>query len=243
MARNLRDYVVVHQQLVPDAGAAYLEVAGGVAAYTGLGSPLTTVKGVDAHLMAHDLDEIESFFDRHATATVTLELAPWVQQDSANLLGERGYAAAGNEDVVAITTPAGPSGEAPRRAEAVPLEAWPELMRCSYELSHESPSELLASAAHLPHAQLYGLRQNGRWIACAQSVSYGDVVIFGNDGTHPDARGRGAQTALIEDRLKVLPVGTIAVAEVAPGSGSERNYLRCGFRIAYTRTHYIRTLR
>jgi hypothetical protein len=34
----------------------------------------------------------------------------------------------------------------------------------------------------------------------------------------------------------------MAVAEVEPGSTSERNYLRCGFTIAYTRTHYSRAL-
>ena len=240
MARNLLDYVVLQQQLISDLGAAYLEVAGGVAAYTGLGSPLTTVKGIEAHPSADDLDEIESFFDRHDMAVVRLELAPWVHENTKGLLRERGYAPDGSEDVVALAIRAGRPTEAPPRAEAVPVEAWPELMRCSYELSEESPTELLASAAHLPDAQLWGLRQNGRWIACAQSVPYGNVVIFGNDGTHPEARGTGAQTALIEDRLRVLPVGTIATAEVAPGSGSERNYLRCGFRIAYTRTHYVR---
>ena len=39
MARNLQDYAAVLQQLIPDVRAAYLEVGGGVAAYTGLGSP------------------------------------------------------------------------------------------------------------------------------------------------------------------------------------------------------------
>jgi hypothetical protein len=68
------------------------------------------------------------------------------------------------------------------------------------------------------------------------------VVIFGNDGTRPEARGRGAQRALIDTRLGALPAGCVAVAEVEPGSGSEHKYLRCGFDIAYTRTHYVRSL-
>ena len=81
------------------------------------------------------------------------------------------------------------------------------------------------------------------WIACAQVVrTGGDVVVFGNDGTGPGARGRGAQQALIIERLRALPAGTTAVAEVEPGGTSERNYLRCGFTIAYTRTHHARVL-
>jgi hypothetical protein len=45
------------------------------------------------------------------------------------------------------------------------------------------------------------------------------VVIFGNDGTLPEARRQGAQTALIGERLAALPAGKIVMAEVAPGSG------------------------
>ena len=81
--------------------------------------------------------------------------------------------------------------------------------------------------------------ENDRWIACAQSVTYDDVVIFANDATVPEARARGAQKALIEERLEAVPAGMIVTAEVAPGSGSERNYLRCGFRIAYARAHWV----
>ena len=117
-------------------------------------------------------------------------------------------------------------------------------MRRTSELPDESPTkELVIAAAHLPNAVLYGLRENDRWIACAQSVTYDDVAIFGCDGTMPEARRRGAQTTLIEDRLAALPAGKIVMAEVAPGSGSERNYLRCGFQIAYARTHFARAVR
>jgi hypothetical protein len=35
------------------------------------------------------------------------------------------------------------------------------------------------------------VREADRWIACAQLVTYDDVVIFGNDGTVPEARRRG----------------------------------------------------
>lgn len=240
VARNLQDYVAAHRQVDPQVGAECITVAGGVAAFTGLGSPLTTVKGAAAHLAPRDLDEIESFFLDHEATTVTIEMAPWLSAESKQTLCRRGYRQGGEENVMATTSGTPRSGNAPR-AEAIPAHAWPELMRRGFELPDASPtSVLVTAAAHLPNAQLYGIRDNDRWIACAQSIIYDDVVIFANDVTVPEARGKGAQTALIEARLKAVPTGMFAIAEVAPGSGSERNYLRCGFQVAYARTHYVR---
>jgi hypothetical protein len=239
MARNLQDYVAAHRQVVPQAGAEYIEVGGGVAAFTGTDSPLTTVKAAGPRISPSDLDDIESFFCRHKTLNVTIELAPWLSDESERTLLDRGYRAVGEEDVVVVTTAGAPHPTAPWRVEAVPLDAWPEVMRRCFELADDSPAtDLVTAAARLPNSRLFGIREDDLWIACAQSISYGDVVIFGNDGTHPDDRNRGAQTALINERLEPIPAGTTAAAEVAPGSGSERNYLRCGFQIAYTRTQY-----
>jgi hypothetical protein len=239
VAGNLQDLVAAYRVVAPGAGAACIEVAGGVAGYTGIGSPLTTVKGTTSHLSPRDLDAIESFFeDRHATATI--ETAPWLSEESAHALRDRGYGVVGREDVVATISGAGLPAPV-LRVEAVPSHAWAEIQRRGSEWPEDGPVEdLVIAASRLPRAQLYGVSDKGRWIACAQSVSYMGVVIFGNDATLPDARRRGAQTALIQERLRALPAGTIAMAEVAPASGSERNYLRCGFRIAYTRLHYAR---
>ena len=47
---------------------------------------------------------------------------------------------------------------------------------------------------------------------------------------------------LIRARLDLVRRGVVAVAEVNPGAGSERNYLRSGFQIAYQRRHYTKPL-
>jgi hypothetical protein len=242
MARNLRDYVATFRQVEPGVEAECITVADGVAAFTGVGSPLTTVKGVAPHLAPRDLDEIESFFLDHQATTVTIEMAPWLTTECKRALSRRGYRPGGEESVMATTSDGRRSGSV-ARAEKVPADAWPGLMRRGFQLPDASPMrELVTVAAHLPHAQRFGIRDNDRWIACAQSITCEDVVIFCNDATVPEERGRGAQTALIEERLEAVAPGMTATAEVAPGSGSERNYLRCGFRIAYARTHYVRHL-
>jgi hypothetical protein len=241
-AENLEDYVRAYGRVAPQLDAQCIRIASGVAAFTGIGSPLTTVKGVGAHSSVRDLDEIEAFFSDHHAATVTIEMAPWASQETGMILGERGYALADQEDVMVRSSGGAPSGRA-FRAEAMPVQAWVQIMRRTSDLPDGSPTEaLVAAAAQLSTAQLFGVREDGRWTACAQSVTYDDVVIFGNDGTLPEARRQGAQTALIGERLAALPAGKIVMAEVAPGSGSERNYLRCGFEIAYARSQYAKAV-
>jgi len=98
--------------------------------------------------------------------------------------------------------------------------------------------------ADLPGAIRVGIRGGGGWIACGELVPAAGVGILSNDATLPSARRSGAQIALIHARLGMAAARGLAclVAEVAPGSTSERNYLRCSFEIAYRRTHYARSL-
>ena len=55
-----------------------------------------------------------------------------------------------------------------------------------------------------------------------------------------EARRQGAQLALLEERLRYAASRgcTIGMMGAAPGSGSQRNAERHGFRIAYTRTKW-----
>jgi hypothetical protein len=98
--------------------------------------------------------------------------------------------------------------------------------------------------AALPNVMRFGVRDGEGWIACAEVMPAGAVAIFGNDATAPRARSRGSQTAIIQARLQAIAALSFscAVAEVAPGSTSERNYLRCGFEIAYKRLWYSKAI-
>ncbi|HUQ80502.1 MAG TPA: GNAT family N-acetyltransferase, partial [Gemmatimonadaceae bacterium] len=77
----------------------------------------------------------------------------------------------------------------------------------------------------------------GEPIAAAALGVHGGVAILAGASTDPAFRGRGAQAALLGTRLRhAASVGCdIALMGAAPGSGSQRNAERQGFRIAYTR--------
>jgi GNAT superfamily N-acetyltransferase len=66
------------------------------------------------------------------------------------------------------------------------------------------------------------------------------VGIFAGASTVPEARRRGLQAALLQSRMSyALNHGCdLAMMVALPGSESQRNAERKGFRIAYTRTKW-----
>jgi hypothetical protein len=66
------------------------------------------------------------------------------------------------------------------------------------------------------------------------------VALFGGSATIPELRRRGLQTALLHERMRyAFDHGCdLAMTAAVPGSDSQRNAERKGFRIAYTRTKW-----
>ena len=240
-AQNLAAYVDAYREVAPEIRADSIEIAGGVAAFCGAESPLTTVKGVGGQVSPGDCERVERFFREHGATVATFECAPWLSESSRPLFAQRGYRESTQEHVLVRRQVV---HEQPTlNVEPFPVNDWAEVMRRGFELP-DSPAmqALVNSAGALHDARLWGVQHEGAWITCAQSVRYGTVAIFGCDGTLPEARGRGAQRALILHRLREIGPEAIVTAEVAPDSVSERNYLRCGFEIAYARMHFTRQL-
>lgn len=80
----------------------------------------------------------------------------------------------------------------------------------------------------------------GKPIATGALTIAGDVALLAGASTIPAARRQGAQLALLEERLRYAASQgcTIGMMVALPGSGSQRNAERHGFRIAYTRTKW-----
>jgi hypothetical protein len=201
-AQNLRDYVHAVQTAAPALGAAAISCAGGVAAFMGLGSPLTAVKGAGPEVTDDDIDAAQNFFGGFGVDNVVFELAPWVSGETAARLGRRGYGATGCEDVVVRDPPF----DAPVpgwRVSAVQAADWPQLtLAVNGDAASPPWRALMEASALLPGAIHFGvLDDSGAWIACAQLAPAAGAGLFANDATLPRARGRGAQTATIHERL------------------------------------------
>jgi hypothetical protein len=66
------------------------------------------------------------------------------------------------------------------------------------------------------------------------------VALFGGSATVPELRRRGLQAAFLHERMRcAFDHGCdLAMIVAEPGSDSQRNAERKGFRIAYTRTKW-----
>jgi hypothetical protein len=91
-------------------------------------------------------------------------------------------------------------------------------------------------------AQPYIAEVDGEIAGGACASFNGSVAVLYCDGMLPQFRGRGGQTALIGRRVAdALAAGCVlATASTLPGTGSQRNYERAGFRIAYTKTMLVK---
>ena len=91
--------------------------------------------------------------------------------------------------------------------------------------------------ARVPRARCFLATVGGTPAAAGVLLTHEGVALLGGASTVPAHRRRGAQLALLHARLEAARhIGCdLAMMSARPGSGSQRNAERHGFRIAYTR--------
>ncbi len=232
-------------QLQPESRAAWIEVAGTLAMFDGAESPLTQTFGLGLSGLpsAAEMDEIERFF-RERGAPVFHEVSPLAGSALFELLNARGYQAfectsvlvrpidmpvvAVEPGEVTISRVEG-AGDEWGATAAAGWSEWPELSGFMTEIG--------AITARRRDAHRFLARLDGRPVATGLLSIDGGVALLAGASTVPDARRRGAQLALLDARLRYASRQgcTIAMMGALPGSGSQRNAERHGFRVAYTR--------
>jgi hypothetical protein len=252
-ARASAEFIDTRARLSPGSGACWIEVAGAYALYDGPASPITQTFGLGIFepVTNADLEVIERFFQSRG-APVHHEISPLADPGLLPLLNKRGYQPI--EFTSVMFRPIGRDlrlGIAPdnrihiREAPAqehescarVAAQAWKELA----ELGEEVP-ELMRVGMHRPSARTYVAELDGKPVAVGVLCIHNGVAIFAGAGTIPEARNQGAQLALLEQRLRrgADEGCDIALMGAPPGSASQRNAQRHGFRIAYTRVKWRR---
>jgi GNAT superfamily N-acetyltransferase len=248
-AKTNAAFVEARARLQPEIAATWMECAGAYALFDGAGSPLTQTfaLGMFATPTATDLDTIERFFDERG-AEVFHEVSPIAPPETLELLATRGYRPVELSSVMfrpISTASAGDAGRVNARiasAEEVPLwsdvaaEGWREFgvgdfVRDIGRISASSDG-MTAFLAEL----------DGRAIGTGAVGIHDGVAILAGASTIPDARKQGAQRALLAARLAYAAQHgcDLAMMAAAPGSASQRNAERQGFRIAYTRIKWGR---
>ncbi len=247
-ARANAAFVDARARLHPADGAEWTEVAGAYAMFDGVGSPLTQTFGLGLFDEAGDavLERIEEFFASRG-AEVFHEVTPIADPALMGRLVARGYHPVELTSVLFRPTAGGVSagpGVAVRRAGPDEAELWATVAADGWR--SEAPElgdfmlQLGRIIAHAEGTTCFVAELEGRPVA-AGALSLGDgVALLAGASTIPEARRQGAQLALLEARLRFAEERGYPLAMMAalPGSASQRNAERQGFRIAYTRTKW-----
>lgn len=254
-ARGNVEFVEARAKAFPDRGATWIEVAGAHAMFDGVGSPLTQTfgLGISQPVTTTDMETLEDFF-RSRGADVFHEVSPLADPTVFEHFGERDYRPVEFSNVMyrPISTDLRLEAAINERLNVrlieknevqlwsdTASEGWSELTEVADFLKElgqvSAQSESLSFIAEL----------DGQPIATGGLVIAGDVALLAGASTVPAARRQGAQLALLEGRLRYAATHgcTVGMIVTQPGSGSQRNAERHGFRIAYTRTKWGQDLR
>lgn len=241
-------FVDARAMVSPAAGAAWIEVDGALAMFDGVESPLTQTfgLGMQAPLTARQLDRLEAFF-RERGAPAVHEVSPLSDASVWPLLHARGYEIVEFTSVMwrPIGEAAPGAATAPGRVTARAIDAdehdvWADT--CALGWSHlpeltEYLRELRGINPHRKGHVCFIAELDGRAVAAGGLALAEGVALLAGAATIPSARRQGAQLALLGARLR-FAAGRgcdVAMMGARPGSDSQRNAERQGFRIAYTR--------
>jgi acetyltransferase (GNAT) family protein len=251
-------FVEARARIVPACGACWIEVGGAYAMFDGVASPVTQTFGLGLFQApaAGDLDRLEAFFHARG-APAYHEVSPLADPALVPMLNERGYHPFEFTSVMyrsisrAATEPDGGQSRSPSATACGPAvrlvgedegelyarvaaEGWRESGYGDFML------EIGRVSANTDGLRLFVAELDGVAIAAGAVHVREGVAHLAGAATIPEGRRRGAQLALLEHRLQYAAGDgcDIALMGALPGSGSQRNAERHGFRIAYTRVKW-----
>jgi GNAT superfamily N-acetyltransferase len=246
-ARANADFVETRARIEPDFGAEWIEVAGAYAMFDGVESPLTQTFGLGMFEDAtvYHLEKLEAFF-REPEAPIFHEVSPMADISLLGLLGERGYRPIELTNVMYRELSGGlpersSSEVTTRRIDGSEADTWAQIASRGWATIHEGLADFMLAfgkiAARTSGGHPFLAELNGNPIAAAGFGIYDDVCILAGAATVPEARNRGAQNALLRARLEFAAEDGCRLAMICalPGSQSQKNAEKNGFKIAYTR--------
>jgi GNAT superfamily N-acetyltransferase len=244
-----REFVETRARLFPESGAEWSEVAGAYLMYDGAASLLTQTFGLGLFqaTTGAEMDEIENFF-RERGAPVFHEVSPLADASLWPLLNERGYQPLEFTSVMFRPVSQEDDGLPAPRNDKVEVrivgedehELWAQTAARGWSEFTEFADQILELSrvsAKRAGAASFIAEIEGEPIATGGMGIYGGVLLLAGASTVPEGRRQGAQAALLRSRLRYAAEQgcDIAMMCAQPGSTSQRNAERNGFRIAYTR--------
>ena len=238
----------------PEGLAGWRDVSGTMAMFDGVGSPATQTFGLGlfAPVDISQLDTIELFFAERLSDTFH-EVCPLGDAKALTLLPDRGYRPIEQSSVLwqplvaAATASNDADGPVVRRIRPDEVTRWVDVSAEGWGATAELAEFIRSFGTVTGSARgtsCFVAELDGRIISTAALNIHHGVALLAGASTVPEFRRRGAQSVLLRTRLAfALESGCdVAMMAALPGSTSQLNAERQGFRIAYTRTKWQRAL-
>jgi GNAT superfamily N-acetyltransferase len=214
------------------------------AMFTGDGSPLTKSEG------SYDAEVIRSLreFYRGRTAQWEAAITPFAREESITALLDAGARCMGWENTLyrsvdePLRTVAYPSALRVERVTEATMPEWRRVSREGFFGEDRSPvvEELGALMAEMEVTERYLAFWEDHPAAAAVLHCEEGVAFLGGAATLAEYRNRGLQAALLDRRLQdSRGRGDFAFVGTLPGSASQRNAERAGFRVAFTQASFM----
>ncbi|MBN6038440.1 GNAT family N-acetyltransferase [Amycolatopsis sp. 195334CR] len=209
--------------------------------------------GTGRPITADDLIPLCDFYREHGVAQGSLMIAPpLLPPDWAGTAAELGltegsrFVKLGRDlDTADAGIPALPADWRIGVVEAWQAHEWATVMQTTFGFTAPDLIEMAASFVGKENWRQYAVWDADRIVAVGSVFFHGECAHMFAGATHPDARGRGAQSALIAARLRAAAAEGCRwiVAETgAEGPGehnpSLHNLLRAGFEPMYDRANW-----
>jgi ribosomal protein S18 acetylase RimI-like enzyme len=244
------DWAEAQRRHSPSRPIAAETIAGGVAFFGGTTYPANQIAGMGLYgeVTSDDVDQVEHFY-RSRGVPATVVVSPLADSGLLTLLGQRGYRIAEFNSVLIrriganepFTPPAGIAIE-PASDETAGL--WAHAIAQGFSDIVPVSDEIFAGFVALPGALNFLARIGGTvgGGCCGRIIPEARIAALYGSATLPEFRRRGVQSALIARRMHEAALAgcEYAVVSTQPGSGSQRNMERRGFRVAYTKVVMMR---
>jgi hypothetical protein len=245
------EFIPEHARLHPELGCTMEPIAGGHMFFGGVGSPINHAigMGLNGPVTRDDFDRFESFY-RERKVPAEIVISPYADPSLLGFVHEGRYKITEFNSVLWQKLSANRQFPPPARGITVSLvtpknsRRWAEILaECFADLAPVAP-ELFEGFAHLTNALCVQAEIDGKPVGGAAGAAFLEqgIACFFGGATSPAFRRRGVQTAMTYARLQMAADAgcNTAVVMTAPGSGSQRNAERQGFRVAYTKIVMVR---
>jgi len=254
-AELTRRYVEAYATLYPNVGAGSIEVCGGRVSFAGKDSPLSRADAValTGAVTDGDFDLIEEFLTARE-ARPAFVACPFTHKSLFSLAGERGYEV--TQFLNLFVLPLGGAETGGLRSESglevfriedrgVSKDEWALIAGLGFAGMHTGDPpymDIYRSISNARGTTSYLATVSGNPAGAGALKVAGNTAFLSTASTLPRFRRQGVQTALLKVRLADAKRQgcDLAVVMTSPGADSERNVVRAGFRLAYTRLRLVK---